>query len=467
MNSTWNNNLDSFKNRFPQLAELIKPELKAFSQPDFWNVIQAKDGSITAEENGLRLHSTYNPEREAQNTINSKIKELENAKSAIFLGFGLGYSPLALCKIKKDIPLILVEPDINHFLGSLYLLDWTLIFKNPNLILALSCTPEQTSILINQYGINDSVFFANPNHMAHAKPYFDVIQTLIERNRQKENINQATLKKFGPLWTRNCKKNATIYSSLTAVTEYKNTANKPFLLLAAGPSLENVLPHLNELKQKTTIVCVDTSLRACIRVGIEPDFIVLTDPQFWAYKHIAGIKSPSSVLITELAVVPSVFRFECKKIVVCNSQVPMAKDFCSDADKKGDLGAGGSVASSAFNFCILCGAKEIYVAGLDLAFPHKQTHIKGSTFEEACHSASSKINPAQTQGLPLLFGGNACLSKDYNNNDVVTDQRMKMFAWWFENRITELSDVKVYTFGPNGQKIPGITPAKVSDLLSK
>lgn len=478
MNSTWNKNLQLFTQRFPQLANLIQKEIKTFSnlagteaQPalhNFWQVSQAKNGWFIPQEGNLKLHSAYNPEREAVSAISIEKEKLEAAQAAVFLGFGFGYSVLELCRQKPFFPVILIEPDISCFLTALLYTDWEPVFKNPNFIIALSSTPEQTSILLNQHSLLETVFFTNKAHTAHAQEYFNVINTLIQRNIEKEKINSATLKKFGKLWHTNCKRNAKIYDTLSGVSEFENTiTDKPFVVLAAGPTLQEILPHLKQIKEKARLVCVDTALKACLRVNVEPDFIVLTDPQYWAYRHIAGLKSPSSTLITELAVYPAVFRFKCKKIIVCDSKVPMGKEYSSLAQKKGDLGSGGSVASVALNFAVLCGAKEIWVAGLDFSFPDRQTHIKGSTFEEAVHTHSSKISTAVTSSMPLLFSGNACLSTNYDNQPLVTDQRMKMFAWWFESRIAQLPDVKVYNFSAKGLKIPGIIPSTLDSFFQK
>ena len=67
------------KERFPSLAELYKDYLCStqFNQNppliDFWNITQARNGSPTAEDlctaPAVRLHSSYNPEREAYNAV--------------------------------------------------------------------------------------------------------------------------------------------------------------------------------------------------------------------------------------------------------------------------------------------------------------------------------------------------------------------------------------------------------------
>nr|MCR5188798.1 hypothetical protein [Treponema sp.] len=50
-------------------------------------------------------------------------------------------------------------------------------------------------------------------------------------------------------------------------------------------------------------------------------------------------------------------------------------------------------------------------------------------------------------------------------NPVLTDSRMKMFAWWFESRLANCPDVETFTLGPQGLNTPGIKIASIEELL--
>lgn len=476
MNSIWNKNISLFKNRFPNLYPLFNNSIRVFSSAidsgtlaskiQFWTIGECKNGQITIQENGFRLHSAYNPQKEAETLCNSIKTELQQKEALVFPGFGLGYGPIQACTDFPDKTIILIEPDIDHFLASLALLDFQKLFAHQSIVLAIGCIPEDAIGILNNFGLHNTKIIENQGFQNHAKEYFSILQTLIQRNIQKENINNATLEKFRKLWFRNSLSNISKTCLLDGVNIFKDKGKElPFLILGAGPSLQIILPLLNKIKDKVVTVCVDTSLRACLRHNYQPDFIIITDPQYWAYRHIAGLKSPESILILENAVYPSVFNFQCKKLVACQSQLPIGGFFEKHVQELGSLGAGGSVASCAWNFAELAGSSKIFVCGLDLGFPDKQTHIKGSTFEEASHANSIKIKPAETSGMPLLFSGNACLEKDYEGNLILTDQRMKMFAWWFESRIASCPHAKTYTIAPQGLKIPGIIPVSVQELL--
>ena len=480
MNSIWNKNYQAFKTRFPQLAQMTGSE--PVPPESLWSLEQAKNGMITASEGGVRLHSAYNPEREAAGAVCRD--EVFQKSAVVFYGFGLGYHVIEFAKQvaargkENAIPrLVLIEPDVKHFFAAMRLLDWTAVFELEQLVIAVGCPSDSvmplledvSKVNVGETGVSDSYFFDIPSFTAHAAPYFDEIRSLVKRNQRKNEINAATLKKFGKLWCRNSLKNMRQLEKCPGIEALAGSATAlPFLILGAGPSLETILPYIKELQQRTITLCVETALHTLLRAGLQPDFIFLTDPQFWAYRHIAGLAAPESLLVTELSAYPSVFRFPCRKILLCGSQFPLGQYFEEKMDlQPGDLGTGGSVASSAWNFAHFCGAREIFTAGMDFAFPKKQTHIKGSSAEQTYHTLSSRLSAPDRFTAASLYSANATPGKDYNGEAVLTDSRMKMFSWWFEARLASCPETKTYTLCPQGLAVPGIQKAELSQLLAR
>ena len=483
MNSIWNNNLKLFNSRFPDLFNILEETFQITSfnletQLPSLLIQTAKNGEVTASDNGKLLHSAYNPSREAHNSV--FIPEVQEKSSIVFYGMGLGYHLVEAAKLilqnSNKKKLIVVEPNLEYFLASLQLIDWTEIFKVEKLVLAINCPAESvlpliedtTTINTTLQGVSDAFYFDIASFTQHNQQYFECVKTIISRNKHKNEINAATTKKFGKLWSNNCKKNAKYINQLEFINIYKNKFKDiPFVIVAAGPTLQKNLINLKKLydskkakNKEVIIVCVETALKILLKNKINPDFIILTDPQFWAYKHIAGAQAPESVLITELSTYPSVFRFNCKKIVLCASQFPNGKEIEQKAgfstEQIGDLGSGGSVASCCWNFAVFAGAKQIYLMGLDLSFPGGQTHIKGSSAEQTWHTKSNRLANSDKFTTELLHNANVSLGTNYNNAPVLTDSRMKMFAWWFESRLASLPQIKTYTFSKEGLKIPGI-----------
>ena len=173
MNSIWNKNFTAFQKRFPQLAQMTGDQPVA--PESIWKLETAKNGSITASEGSIRLHSAYNPEREAGGTVGRD--EVFEKSAIVFYGFGLGYHVIECAKTlgertgkKPGSPqprLVLIEPDIAHFFAAMCLLDWTPVFEIENLVIAVGAPAESvlplledgSRVNIGETGVSDAYFF--------------------------------------------------------------------------------------------------------------------------------------------------------------------------------------------------------------------------------------------------------------------------------------------------------------------
>lgn len=493
MNSIWNTNIALFQKRFSALCEILKEELNLFAKLSEsgalqtavpLEILEAKNKSPTAvfkdhgtsansstSLQGAALHSKYNPEREAEQLISQFNKK--DFDAAVFLGFGLGYAPVAFAKANPEVPLVLIENDPLFIFTAFNTLDFSKVFEAEKLIFVTKADVQTALSLLSGYrGERVKIFYSKAQN-AHNPRFAEDFIELFNRSIKKDEINTNTLEKFSLLWMKNSLANLPYLAKTDGIKKYKSVLlqtklDLPFIVLAAGPSLSTVLPYLAELKKTCILVCVDTALHALLKEGIEPDFIVLVDPQYACARHLEFLKSPSSVLITESAAYPSVFRFECSEIVMCSSLFPIGQYFENRLGNKGKLGAGGSVATTAWDFARICGAKNIYLAGMDLGFPKKQTHIRGSQFEERSHRTSKRTDTSETEGTASLLGAAPSIAKDYLGNPVLTDKRMSLFAWWFEsNCATALQDgQKTFSLTAESLAIKNIALSSAQELLS-
>ena len=440
----------------------------------FYNFSFSKSGALTASQNGLPLHSAYNPIAEAERTA-ATIKDSDK-EILVFAGIGLGYLPIAAARIpgSERKTFAILEPSAPRFFAALASLDFKELFKIPKLFFAIGADVEQAAALVQcAGGFEKAQVFSQKSQTVHAQEWFDAFFKRGQQHKEKAQVNANTLEKFGRLWLKNGARNLPLMQKLPGASSFFGEARfdkdkaLPCVLLAAGPTLQDVLPHLREVQERAVTVAVDTALRACLKAGVQPDFVFLTDPQYWAWRHLAGLSSPQSVLVAESAAYPSAFRFGCKKIALMSSLFPLGKYFEQRLGAKGKLASGGSVATSAWDFARAIGAKEIYAAGLDLGYPNKQTHIKGSAFEEAAHNFSTRLNPAELQSARLLFSAKNQKGLDYEGDSIITDERMKLFAWWFENAISSSPDTKTYSFSKKGLAIKGVDFFPLQEFLKK
>jgi hypothetical protein len=240
----------------------------------------------------------------------------------------------------------------------------------------------------------------------------------------------------------------------------------PVFLAAAGPSLNRVEPFLAEIQQRCVTVAVDTSLRFLARRGVEPDFVLSVDPQYWNARHLQWVSAGNSTLIAESAVYPPVLRFAAGRVFFCQSLFPLGRFIEDRTDPKGPLGAGGSVATTAWDFARLLGPAEIWLAGLDLGFPGYNTHFKGALFEETAHISSGRFCPAETLSLQSLENGFPFSAKASDGGSILTDRRLSLYAAWFENRFGQEKNLVNYSLSPQGLAIPGLKIGNIETLLA-
>ena len=427
-------------------------------------VVESKANLLTAKENGKFWHSVYSPQREATSLVtNSECKE---KSTIVFCSFGLGYGVLEACKNFPDKTIILIEPDVNYALFSFFYIDFSKIFCHEKLITLFGAETQQVIQILEQEGFENCHFIKNQNQIEHAKNYFDAIETLIKRNKQKQQINDNTYKRFGKLWIKNTCKNFLQTSNNSGINFLKNSAKgKSACVIAAGPTLAKILPYLQEIQKRCILICVDTALKSVLNYGITPEFTIMVDPQYWNARHLDFLDTSKTTLITESAVYPSIFSYNWKNIYFTSSIYPLGKILEKNIFRE-SLGAGGSVATTAWDFARFLGCDKIFMAGLDLGFPKNETHIKGSTFEHWASIKSNYIDNAETKSVASLFSANPIYKTDYEGNKLQTDSRMNLYAWWFESKCAEFLETKTFSLSKKSLAIPGINYFSVEELIN-
>jgi len=345
---------------------------------------------------------------------------------------------------------------------------------------------------LEDYRLNAYSAGAGQNKKLVHKPVFENVNSAIDRiekqtkeHAERQNIEQAKIAAKTGTWfekkksatsedVKDAAKNLTsggLVKIPASSTEKDNIYRRvaKFLVIIGIDEAAKILPHLNEIKDRAIIVCVDTALHSCLEFNVEPDFIILADPQYYCSLHLEFLKSPESILVTEIAVYPSVFRFQCKEIVLFSSMFPIGKFFEKNTQEKGLLAAGGSVTTTAWDFAKMCGASEIYLAGMDLGFPNKETHIRGSKFEEKIHCESFRTKTSETKNIETLFSAAPFYAKDYNGNEILTDKKMQLFSWWFEKNCTNAAaqGIKTFSLTLESLAINGIEKFSLEEFLLK
>ena len=467
-------NLEALASRQPGLARLLEAAAAAVEEPEGepahrLSPLPAANGELTATLGGLHLHSARDPSLEATRLAAAIPAAVD---TVILLGFGLGYQAEAILARGRGLRVLACVAEPRLLAGALALRDLRSVLAREELGFVLGSPPEGAPPEAIIGALNDlgASLFSIQAVRAEEKAFpgwYAGARAAAERFASKETINGNTLKRFGRLWVRNLARNLHLLGSLPGVGLLEGRfSGIPALVLAAGPGLDAVLPRIRELRERFLIIAVDTSLRSLLREGMEPDFLVVVDPQYWNWRHLEGLRSPSSFLVSESAAWPAVFRFPSRQTFLCSSLFPLGRAIEARTGAKGKLGAGGSVATTAWDLGRLLGASPLYMAGLDLGFPRGATHAKASLFEQRALSGGRRLSPAVTAQASALFSGGASWAPANDGGKVRTDKRMTLYAWWFESRLAHPSAPPTLNLSAEGLAIPGMGPASLERLLA-
>ena len=162
----------------------------------------------------------------------------------------------------------------------------------------------------------------------------------------------------------------------------------PAVIVCAGPSLKQAIDRLKPLKGKAMIMAVDTSLRACKRRGLDPDFVNAHDANEAGARIFEGIDTEAVGMFVNYVNPKTIqaYRGPLCFYYVADPSIPTYNTMalaCDGPDRKdgsflkSKITGGSSVAHTAMYTAIAMGCNPITFVGLDLNFPD----LKNSHFE--------------------------------------------------------------------------------------
>jgi hypothetical protein len=111
------------------------------------------------------------------------------------------------------------------------------------------------------------------------------------------------------------------------------------------------------------------------------------------------------------------------------------------------------------------GCDTIFCAGLDLGFPGGCTHYRGSYFEETIHTVSDRLRPGEDRHFAYLYSAGPFLSANYDGDHTVTDKRMVLYKWWFEDQMKQQPQRVTYTLCKKSVRIEHFQHIEIEKVL--
>ncbi|MFP4442833.1 MAG: 6-hydroxymethylpterin diphosphokinase MptE-like protein, partial [Spirochaetia bacterium] len=233
------------------------------------------------------------------------------------------------------------------------------------------------------------------------------------------------------------------------VKEITKGIKRPIVVFGAGESLEKCMEWVIKVRERVTVLAVDTALPALLAKNIFPDFVCALEAQAANLQDFISSKQASFHLYGDVSSYPNIFRILpgitwsfFSTIFAGNQFLKRCREYGLIRDSLPPLGSVGVTALELAHRLRQNG--PIFLGGFDFSYRPGKTHSRGTYTHLLRMKASGRLTPMEW--LPLREDAEQIPGKD--NLPVVTDPVLKSYAELLEERAQGCGNV--YDIGTQG-----------------
>lgn len=408
------------------------------------------------------LHSSVDPVKEVRRLVNTL--EVQVGDLLVVYGLGLGYLVEALLEqLDERIALFVIEPDQEVFQLAMKSCNLCNILASKRVFIHIG--DSLVDLHNNFFTVYDATRFHSivitglSGHQTVYNDFYSKAMTSIKQVVDSTVMELETIAKIGPEIVSSTILNFVEYCTHPGVDSLFNKfKGVPAIIVAAGPSLNQNIELLHEVKGKAVIIAVGTAARPLQKHGIIPDFIVSIDPMSFNYDHFREYDSQDVALLTDIQSHPKILQTFQGPIFVATNQSFIHNWLEGTVETKGDLETGGTAAHSAMTAAYKMGANPIVFIGQDLAFANDgRTHATGTSYGDT-----------ETSNYTYTSGDNVALFpvKANNGKQVLTNRIFNQFRLFIEKWIQCNNDRTYINATEGGALIAGTQVKTLKEVLS-
>lgn len=426
-------------------------------------VVTNKNNIKTLKLGEYYIHEEKNPILEATNFI-KQFKNINEHSDILFYGIGLGYQINAYLQLYPNTPFSIYEPIPEVFYEFLHHFDLKQL--PPHLIENIYIETDEHDIEIMCAGIirkiRNSILVINlPSYQQIFPQKHQAFFKQFEYQLNERRISIATTSAFEKRWTINSVKNLIhVLKSPNVLLENKAAyKNKPALLVASGPSLEEDIDNLRIISENglAYIFSVGTALNTLVRNGIHPYAACTYDPteenQIIGKEVIErGIKSIPLIYGSTVGY-ETLEKYPGPQAHAIIGQDRLAVYYLKPRDGKTleVINDAATVAVISLQLMYKLGFNPIILVGQNLAFRNGKRYAAGSTYHH--------IEVSQ----PEL--DNAVMVEDVYDNDVHSTVTFIRMRKQLEHYISQYKDITVINTTKGGAHIEGTIFSTLDEVV--
>lgn len=315
----------------------------------------------------------------------------------VVMGIGLGLHIQKLIEKKSIHTLFVVEPDIERFIASCYITDWSQIFPQFN-----PSHGKQFSFIL-PFGAKtpNDVFVAAWNELIHYAPRFPVMSLFY--NHKRTRANQAAISQFyedhhvflsswgnyddelnqlnHALHNFRSKREFLKPHDVSSLSD--ELRNVPVVIVGGGPSVDERIDWIKENRDKIFLISAGSSLRTVAHHGLKPDLHAELESDYntaTMYEFIGKEYMEDLVVIGPTQLSPVAFNYfdQCKmffKDSTCHTAI-------FESEKPTVIAhATPTCTNTAVAVAFYYQFKNIFLLGVDLSYKNiDNTHASGSIY---------------------------------------------------------------------------------------
>jgi len=249
----------------------------------------------------IYLHSRYNPEEEARRWVTRQADMIERHDVLLVYGVGLGYHVKELIRQFPDKKLFLYEPSPDVLRYCLHHVDIQDTLGHPNVI-EVYFGDEHDGDLRFALCLQHIVYFYFYDYQfgfLYWPPYAQWKREEITNGLKKAKEflgdyinNYKILRAYQETYLKSELQNFRWLLTTPPVTVFREElANRPAVLVASGPSMEEAVPVLREVMEhrRAYVFAAGTAIRALAHHGLVPDGVFSYDPYPQNYEALCDL----------------------------------------------------------------------------------------------------------------------------------------------------------------------------------
>ena len=396
----------------------------------------SRSGSISASYRGKQLHSSFNPEREAERYIQTELPQIP--RTVILIGPGLGYLIRAIINVRPDCRVVsmFLSPECHRNAVATGEAAWPpACGTDPADFLSATLDElESAALTALEWPPATSCFASEAEKVREAV-------TAVIRQHQASLLTEGA---NGKRWLANVVRNFPAITDPVTPQPDDTTPVKACVIAAAGPSLEGSLAAIAAMRGEVSLWVLGSALGPVLARGLEPDLLISTDAAVYASEYLR------EAIVHDGFGIPIAAPLTASRGIGDNTPIwPLSQNdpvelmlYEQLSARPTPVPAHGTVAGTALQLALALQEWPVVIAGMDLAWHGLQSHARPHVAQVYRDLAGTRLTPPVT----ALYGQSRHMVD--LENGWATNDSLLVYARWFD-RVVGGPGQRVYRLGPS------------------